>query len=241
MKQWKKVLAVLAAAMTLSLGAACMAYAAEGEISVNGTGIVQVKPDTADISFNIETSGKTAQAAQKENNQINTAVTKAMTDLGITKENILTTYSAVYPSYRYDDETGKRILTGYRAATELQVTTKDIDHTGKYIDAALQAGATGFDGVSFSLANQNPYYGQALQAAVKNAETSATAIAQAYGKSLGEVKSVKELSYHAYEIDTAKETLSQMKAESAMDSAAGTEISYGKIQITANLAVVYTF
>lgn len=90
-----------------------------------------------------------------------------MTDLNVKKDDIVTAYTSVYPTYRYNDETGKRTITGYHAETHLQVKTKDINNTGKYIDAALQAGATGTDGVSFSITDQSKYYGQALQAAVK--------------------------------------------------------------------------
>ena len=139
MKKWARGLVVCAAAAVLSIGAACMAYAAEGEINVNGTGVVQADPDTADISLEISTDGKAAQAAQKENNRITAAVTKAMTDLNVKKDDIVTAYTSVYPTYRYNDETGKRTITGYHAETHLQVKTKDINNTGKYIDAARQA------------------------------------------------------------------------------------------------------
>lgn len=242
MKKWKKALAVLTATMALAIGGSCMAYAAEGEINVTGTGIVQADPDTAEIYLSVETTGKTSQAAQKENNKIVEAVTKAMTELGVSKENIVTTYTSVYPMYNYDDTTGKRTVDSYRSSTDLQVATKDIDNTGKYIDAALKAGATGTNGVSFSLSDQSAYYGQALQAAVKNAEKSATSIAQAYGKSLGAVKSVTETSRNAYYVENAK--LSMAVEEAAADSAGGyggTSISYGKIKITANISVTYDF
>ena len=242
MKKWARGLAVFAAAAVLSIGAACMAYAAEGEINVNGTGVVQAAPDTADISLEIGTDGKTAQAAQKENNRITTAVTKAMTDLNVRKDDIVTAYTSVYPTYRYNDETGKRTLTGYHAETYLQVKTKDVNNTGKYIDAALKAGASGTNGVSFSIADQSKYYGQALQAAVKNAETSATAIAQAYGKPLGAVKNVSEVSRNYYYLDTNAKSNSLAATEDAMaDSGLGTTISYGKIEITANISVTYGF
>ena len=56
MKKWARGLVVCAAAAVLSIGAACMAYAAEGEINVNGTGVVQADPDTADISLEIRTA-----------------------------------------------------------------------------------------------------------------------------------------------------------------------------------------
>lgn len=241
MKKWKKIAVTLAAAFVLSMGAAGMAYAAEGEINVNGTGIVMADPDTAKISLSVETMGKTSEAAQKENNLIIQKITKAMQNLGVTKEDIVTTYSSVYPQYNYNDETGKRIVMGYRSYTDLQVITKDIDNTGKYIDAALKAGATGTNGVDFSVADQSTYYGQALQVAVKNAEKSAQSIAQAYGRQLGAVKSVTENSRNSYYVETANMSKMMATEEMSVDSAAGTTISYGKIQITANIAVTYSF
>lgn len=241
MKKWKKALAILTATVALAIGGTCMAYAAEGEINVNGTGIVMADPDTANISLSVETMGKTSEAAQKESNKILQAVTKAMQNMGVTKENIVTTYTSVYPQYNYNDETGQRTIIGYRSYTDLQVTTKDIDNAGKYIDAALKAGATGTGGVDFSVSDQSAYYGQALQAAVKNAEKSATSIANAYGRQLGAVKSVTENSRNAYYVETANLSKMMATAEAAADTAGGTTISYGKIQITANIAVTYHF
>ena len=242
MKKWKKLAAVLAATMALSLGTASMAYAAEGEINVNGTGIVMADPDTAQINLSVETTGKTSQAAQKESNKILQAVTKTMQDMGVTKENIVTAYTSVYPMYNYDDATGKRTVSGYRSNTDLQVTTKDIDNAGKYIDAALKAGATGTNGVNFSVSDQSAYYGQALQAAVKNAGKSAQSIADAYGRPLGAVKSVTENSRNAYHVETVNMSKQMAFTEEAVaDTAGATTISYGKIQITANISVTYNF
>ena len=241
MKKWKKLAAVLAATLALSFSMTGFTYAAEGEINVNGTGIVMADPDTAQINLSVETNGKTSEAAQKENNKILQSVTKAMQDMGVTKENIVTAYTSVYPQYNYDDKTGARTVIGYRSYTDLQVTTKDIDHTGKYIDAALKAGATGTNGVSFSVADQSVYYGQALQVAVKNAEKSAASIAQAYGRQLGNVKSVTENSRNAYYVETANMSKMMATEDSAVAGGGGTTISYGKIQITANIAVTYGF
>ena len=241
MKKWKKLAAVLAATMALSFGMTGMAYAADGEINVNGTGIVMADPDTANISLSVETTGKTSEIAQRENNKILQAVTKAMLQMGVAKENIVTTYTSVYPQYNYNDETGARTVLAYRSYTDLQVTTKDIDNAGKYIDAALKAGATGTNGVSFSVADQSVYYGQALQVAVKNAGKSAEAIASAFGRQLGAVKSVTENSRNAYYVETANMSKMMATEDSAAAGAGGTTISYGKIQITANISVTYSF
>ena len=241
MKKWKKLAVVLAATMALTLGTAAVVYAAEGEINVNGMGVVMADPDTAKINLSVETMGKTSEAAQKENNKIIQKVTAAMQNMGVTKENIVTTYTSVYPQYNYDDATGKRTVIGYRSYTDLQVTTKDIDHAGKYIDAALKAGATGTNGVEFSVADQSLYYGQALQVAVKNAEKSATSIAQAYGRQLGAVMSVTENSRNAYYVESVSMNKMMATEDSAAAAGGGTSISYGKIQITANIAVTYGF
>ena len=120
MKKWKKFAAVLAATMILSCGMTGFAYAAEGEINVNGMGVVMADPDTAKINLSVETMGKTSEAAQRENNKILQHVTKAMQNMGVTKENIVTTYTSVYPQYNYDDKTGERTTFGYRSYTDLQ-------------------------------------------------------------------------------------------------------------------------
>jgi uncharacterized protein YggE len=159
--------------------------------------------------------------------------------MGVTKENIVTTYTSVYPQYNYNDETGKRVITGYQSYTDLQVTTKDIDNAGKYIDTALKAGATGTNGVDFSVADQSQYYGQALQIAVKNAGKSAQSIADAYSRQLGDVVSVTENSRNAYYTESV--SMNKMMATEDSAAAGGTTISYGKIQITANISVTYSF
>ena len=241
MKKWKKCAAVLTAAMVLSLGMSSVAYAAAGEIHVNGTGVVMADPDTAKINLSVETMGKTSEAAQKDNNKIIQKVSAAMQDMGVTKDNIVTTYTSVYPQYNYDDN-GNRSVMGYRSYTDLQVTTTDIDNAGKYIDAALKAGATGTGGVDFSVADQSLYYGQALQAAVKNAGKSAQSIADAYGRQLGDVVSVTENSRNAYYVETANMSKMMVTEDAAAaEAGGGTTISYGKIQITANIAVTYSF
>lgn len=240
MKKWKKGLLTLTTALALSLGCASWAYAAE--ISVNGVGVVLADPDTAEMMLSVETTGKTSSAAQKESNKIISAVKAEMQKMGVAEEDIITAYTSVYPTYVYDEKTDKRTVSGYRSNTDLQVSTNDIDNTGKYIDAALKAGATGTNGVSFSVKDQSAYYTQALQLAVKNAEKSASAIAEAFGKPLGKVTGVTENSRNVYYRETANLAKSMMVTEeAAADTAGGTSISYGKIEITANLSLCYDF
>ncbi len=243
MKHWKKICTVLFTTVIVSLGTATMAFAAEtGQIQVSGSGVVLVDPDSADISLSITTNGSTANQAQQKNNQILQSVTSAMRQMGISDEDMQTTYSYVSPAYSYDPTTDTSTITGYRANTQLQVTTTDIDHTGKYIDTALKAGATGTNGVSFYLADESAYYAEALQAAVKSADASAHAIAAAYGKQLGTVLSVTEISRNTYYTESFSTNSKAMATDAiAEGSSSGTEVLYGKVSVSADLSVIYAF
>lgn len=243
MKRLKNLLITTSLATVLIIGSATSVFAAEGStITTNGTGIVKVQPDIATVSLSIQTIGKTSEAAQKENSKISAKVIDKLEEMGISKDKIVTSYSSVYPTYLYDDNTGKRTITSYRANSNLEVTVKDIDSVGSYIDGALKAGATGFNSVIFSLENPNQYYVQALQAAVKNASISANAIATAYRKPLGEIQTVEEQSSYA-----SYEETSNYKERALMDSmdygsgssTSGTEIQYDQIQVTANITATY--
>ncbi len=241
MKKLKALFITTTLATVLAFGSATSVFAAEpGTITTNGTGIVTVQPDIATASLSIQTSGKTSDAAQKENNKISAKVVDKLEEMGVPKDKIITSYSSVYPSYEYDDITGKRTINGYHANLNLEVTVKDIDNVGTYIDAALKAGATGFNSVAFSLEDPNQYYIQALQAAVKNASISANAIAAAYGKPLGQIQAVEEhASYASYQEDSAVYNEKALYGSATGSSDRGTEIHYDKIQVTASITAVY--
>lgn len=240
----KKGFFVMAVSALLALGMSSLAYAAEAnQITVNGTGVVLVEPDVAKIFVNVETKDKSTDGAQKENNKIVTAVQKEMEKMGVGEDEIVTSYASVYTDYKYDNETGKQTADGYRATTTLQVTVEDVDNVGKYIDGALKAGATGFSNVSFSLADPSKYYNQALQTAVKNASSSATAIAGSYGRTLGEISSVTENSSVAfYEAAGTKEGILRGEADTGVaPRSAPTQIKYDKVEVTARISATYNF
>lgn len=242
MKKLKTLLLTASLAAALAFGSATSVFAAEGAtITTNGTGIVSVQPDIATISLSIQTAGKTADAAQSENNKISSKVVSKLEEMGIAKDKIITSYSSVYPTYQYDDVTGKATISGYRANANLEVAIKDIDNAGTYIDGALKAGATGFNSVVFSLENPNEFYIQALQAAVKNASISANAIAAAYGKPLGQIQAVEEHASYASYQESADYNQKALSGTSAYGSSErGTEIQYNKIQVTANITATYS-
>lgn len=213
-------------------------------IEVNGKGIVSAKPDVASIYFTVESKGETAEKAQTKNAEITEQVTKELKALGIREDAIITQYYSIDIDQTYNQEKQKWEENGYRAYNRFMVKTNDVNHTGKYIDAAVKAGVTNVGSVSFSISDPNQYYKQALQSAVKNASSSAASLAESLGVTLGNCISVQEIaSYNSYEREEGIEMATTMAAdtENSKLRASGANIKYQDIEISANVVIKYAY
>ncbi len=240
MKFAAKRLAAFAMALVLSFAVSSVAFAEDSTgITVNGRGGIEVDPDTAIIDATISTFAEEAAEAQDENNKIAEDVKAAMISAGIEEDRIVSEYNYVSPSYEYDKDTYESRIAGYNAYASISFRTGDVDNAGKYLDTAVSAGATGAR-VSFALENSSLYYAAALKEAVKAANDSAKAIADACGIQLGNVKSVQESSSNYY---TSEYEYDTVEAEEAVATSANgiseTNIQYDKISVTARLTITY--
>ena len=84
-------------------------------------------------------------------------------------------------------------VSGYVANQTLSVKDHRPDQAGVVIDAAVGAGATQVNGISFSLADPTSAAAQARAAAMADAKQHATALAQAAGVTLGSLLAVSEI------------------------------------------------
>lgn len=242
MKNWVKLGVTLAVTAVFSTAITCLALAAEEKatISVNGRGVISIEPDQAKLSFRIETQDKDAKIAQKKNGEIEEKAVSALKALGIKEEDIKTQYSSVHPRYKYEEETGERSIVGYMADYSFLVTTNDVDNTAKYIDAAIKAGVTSSDGVSFYVSNPNQQYAKALNLAIENAGNSANAIAAAFGSPLGSVVSVTEGANNVSLLRGTSDAVSAKYEAATTDAGGGSmDIRYDKIDVEAFVTVVY--
>lgn len=243
---FKKCMAfVIAGAMTLAfVGTTVFAGdVTQKSITVNGTGIVKVKPDICDISFTVQTNNKASDVSQQENIKITENVMTALKNMGIDSENIITSGYTVYPEYYYNEETHTSTITGYNTTNRFTVTTKQIDKAGEIVQTAINAGATRSSGVSFYVEDTNKYYGEALKSAILNASNSGKYIAEALGVNITSVLSVEEMqSSNSYENYKENSIASDMAmSENAGGGAASPNITYDDIEISANVIVVYGY
>jgi hypothetical protein len=240
----KKISAVLiTTALVFSL---CVpSFAADKTITVAGKGVVSVEPDEAVIDFTIQTDGSNASQAQSKNAEILSKVSVVLEKAGISKDDIKTSWYYVYPKYKYNDD-GSETLIGYEATNNFNVTTTNKENVGEYIDIALKAGVTQNGGVTFKISQPEKYYSQALANSIANARLSAETIAKSLGTKLGDVVTVTELGDgNAYNIDRGVSKYyaggGAMNSSASYDSAGYVDIGYDKIDVTANVNVVYSF
>ena len=131
---------------------------ADRTVTVNGTATIKAKPDEAVISLGVQTQANTAQGALADNATKMTALIAALTDKGIAKDDIATSYVSIYPTYGNNGMD----ITGYQAVNQVDVTVRDISKVGEVIDDSVKAGANLSNGITFQLSDENQGVDQAL-------------------------------------------------------------------------------
>ena len=162
-------------------------------ISVSATASMEVAPDIANISFDVNGKGSnaseaaTASAAKMDN------VRRLLLSCNLTREDIITTSYTIYPEL---DNKGK--TKGYIARNSLAIKVKDISRVGTVIDKLSSAGIDSINNVTFDVANKSLYRNKLLAQAVEKARQEAAVVANAGGCSLGRLLSASINSYNNY-------------------------------------------
>jgi uncharacterized protein YggE len=151
-------------------------------ISVSGNGSIETVPNTATFSFMVTTNADTAKAALAKNGATADAVAAALQGAKVQTSEVM-----LQPQLNDD---GTAVL-GYTASTTVTAES-ELAKAGPLVDAAVDAGATGVSGPSWSRSDYNALYRQALQSAVADAKAKAQALAEAGGLTLGSVVSMTE-------------------------------------------------
>jgi len=203
-------------------------------ILVSGSGTASDRADEAAVILGVQTEGKTASEASKENADIMTSVINAIKDLGLTDEDMRTVSYSVYPIYSKSDYTE---IVGYRVINMISVKVRDTNLIGAVIDAATANGANRIQGVSFGLSSekQNELKRKAYIAAIKDAESKASLIAETLGVKITGVYYVTESMYQPYK------PYYDYRFEIAGTSTTPTPIIEGKLSVSVTVQIAYTF
>ena len=163
----------------------------EHTISVTGMGRVTLTPDVADLRLGVNVTAPTATQARSDAAAAMTKVVAAIKEGGVADKDIQTSTLSLQPMYDYSQH-GQGKLIGFQVLNIVAVTARNISTVGDLMDAAVTAGATSVDGVSFRVENQTAAEAQARTAAVADARSKANALAAAAGVSITGVSSISE-------------------------------------------------
>lgn len=200
------------------------------KLTVSATGSKKVMPDVGYLTVGLKTQNKSMKKAQSANRETMNALFDTLKGTGLAQDDIRTVNYSVYPMYDYTSGSGK--ISGYEVTNMIELTIRDIDTVGDYIDIAAANGANTDYSVRFDILDKSVLYNEALELAVENAKGKADAIASAGGyKIISTLEISESQSYYSPPYDRYE------MAEA--DGAASTPITAGQLEITANVTVVY--
>lgn len=149
-----------------------------GTITVSGTGQVTADPDLALVYVTVQARADSADAARGQVASDVARMRDALRALGVSDEDVRTTYYHVGP--RYDYSRDRQELIGYVATHGFEIRSA-VDGAGEVVDTAVGNGADTVSGVQFTLTDETrlELRRQALGEAVRDARADADAIAAA--------------------------------------------------------------
>lgn len=145
------------------------------KLEVFGKGVVNVKPDAAEVVIGIKTENPQLEITQDENATITAQVISNITKMGVLPRYIQTQNYNIRTNYDYID--GKQVFRGYEVNNDLKVLIRNLELAGEIIDAAVKGGANNVEGINLIVSNQTTYYYEALRLAVTDAQNKARVIA----------------------------------------------------------------
>jgi uncharacterized protein YggE len=160
---------------------------AEREISVQGRGEIQARPDIAEFTMGVQTGPQpSAEAAMKLLTERFNAVAEGLQQSGIKEEDIKTTNLSIQPIYDFLE--GRQSLRGFEASENVTVKIRDLATIGDVLARATSQGINQASGISFTIDDPSTLQLEAQTAAIKDARDKAEELAKVLGVSLGRVK-----------------------------------------------------
>jgi uncharacterized protein YggE len=160
-------------------------------VSVSGVGTASAAPDRATFSVGVQSMAPTVAAAVQENNTRVAAVVAALRKLGATDAEIRTSHVSIYPQQDHQPGREPRIFS-YQVSNTVSVTRGHPAEVGKFLQAAVDAGANTVSGVNFIVSDPSKVRESSLAAAFADARAKAEILARAAGRSVGRAVSITE-------------------------------------------------
>jgi hypothetical protein len=215
----KARLAILVLASLAVLGGGSQAQerpaimAQANTVFVGADGRFEAPPDTAVLQFNISAQEEVSKAAYERASRAAEQIRQILRSNAIDPKTAEIGFFSMQPVY--DWKNPKRKLVGYRVNGSVSLKLKDFSRIGPIMQQLAAADVTDNQSLNYILENIDAAKTRAVEDAYRRARESASAVARAGGRTLG------ELSYAS--VDTFEQAPILMRAPMA----------YGKMQTMA--------
>lgn len=214
----------------------------DGKITMDSSETVKIVPDMAKIVFAVTSEAQKADECQQKNTEALNSLTEYLKGQGIDEKSITTSGYSLNPRYDWSSDTRK--LIGYEMQTEVTVSDVTVEQVGTLLSGGVNAGANEIYSVSYYSSGYDDAYAEALKKAVELARTKAQALAEASGRTLGDVVSIEEYSDNQYGryidggVNLQKESVSM--AAGAENAVKDMNVMPGEMEVDANIKIVFS-
>ncbi len=196
-------------------------------LTFDGSGSVDLHPDTATVELTTVGDASASSDALNDSSQKMQAVIAAVKALNIADDDLQTDDVS-----SYQDWDAPRL---WHASQTLTVTLHDVSQAGAVIAAGNSAGADQVSGPDYSLSDQRDAYNTALRQAIADARQKADVVAQAMGGSVAGVISVTEND------DSPVTPMFAMAKAGAAASTVAPPTEQGTLNVSAGVTVVFSY
>lgn len=175
-------------AIVLSIGLLSAQNKHTDVISVNGEGVVKVKPDRVKIKVRVENKGDSAKEVKAETDQVVRKVLSFLKNEDIAEKDYKTDYINLDKKYDYKTEE-----THYSAQQSITVTLNDVERYSTIMNGLMQSGINRIDGVSFEDSQLEKHQIEARKKAAVNAREKAKTYAEALNLTVGKAQRIDEV------------------------------------------------
>ena len=209
----------------------------QNTVYVSAEGKFESAPDTAIIQFNIAAQENSSQAAYDRASKAAEQVRGILRSNGIEPKEAHVGFFSLAPVYDY--RTPQRKLLGYRVSTAVELKLKDFAKVGPIVEQLAGIDVTGNQSISYALEDTDAAKIKAVEDAFHHARTEAEALAQAGGRSLGELSYASVDSVEYPRPFMPPRAMMAMKAASAEAPAPTAEFSPQNATVTARVSALF--
>ena len=162
-------------------------------VSVTGTGEIERVPDFARIFISVTNQADTVGEAVAANNEATSRALSRLAELGVAREDILTSNFQVYDTPERRDRDGNIQPTpAFTASHQLRVVTRDIDGVGQLAGEVLALDGMTFQSIAWGLDRSEEAQDEARRLAVVDARRQAEVLTEAAGVAIGPIRQISE-------------------------------------------------